>query len=95
MLKVGFVGWRGMVGSVLMSQMQKYNDFDGIEAIFFSTSQKGEKAPDVSANMNPILQDATDIEILSKLDVVMSCQGGAYTEEVYPKLRQLLGTVIG
>ncbi len=87
MLKVGFIGWRGMVGSVLMSQMQKYNDFDGIEAIFFSTSQKGEKAPDFSKNMNPILQDASDIDLLSKLDVVMSCQGGAYTEEIYPKLK--------
>ena len=88
MLKVGFVGWRGMVGSVLMSRMIEHNDFDGIEAVFYTTSQKGMKAPELCKNMNPLLQDAFDVESLSNLDVIMSCQGGAYTEKVYPELKK-------
>ena len=89
MLKVGFVGWRGMVGSVLMDQMKKYNDFEGLEAVFFSTSQAGEAAPNYSRNMEGVLQDASDLEVLSKMDIIMSCQGGAYTESIYPELKKI------
>lgn len=85
-LRVGFVGWRGMVGSVLMGRMREENDFAGIDPVFFSTSQVGEAGPDVGKDI-PLLQDATDIEVLKDLDVVLTCQGGDYTNEVYPKLR--------
>ncbi|MEY1662072.1 aspartate-semialdehyde dehydrogenase [Isoalcanivorax beigongshangi] len=85
-LRVGFVGWRGMVGSVLMGRMREENDFAGIDPVFFSTSQVGEAGPDVGKDI-PLLQDATDIEALKGLDVVLTCQGGDYTNEVYPKLR--------
>ncbi|QTP59600.1 aspartate-semialdehyde dehydrogenase [Billgrantia antri] len=86
MLKVGFVGWRGMVGSVLMQRMQEDGDFDGIEPIFFTTSQVGQPGPDVGVDVPP-LKDATDIEELKALDVVITCQGGDYTKQVYGDLR--------
>ncbi|MFW3614417.1 aspartate-semialdehyde dehydrogenase [Billgrantia antri] len=86
MLKVGFVGWRGMVGSVLMQRMQEDGDFDGIEPIFFTTSQVGQAGPDVGVDVPP-LKDATDIEELKALDVVITCQGGDYTKQVYGDLR--------
>jgi aspartate-semialdehyde dehydrogenase len=84
-MKLGFVGWRGMVGSVLLNRMQEENDFAGIEeTVFFTTSQKGQSAP-----MNAgTLQDASDISLLSKLDVILTCQGGDYTKEIYPELRK-------
>ena len=84
-MKLGFVGWRGMVGSVLLNRMREENDFNGIgETVFFTTSQKGQPAP-----MNcGTLQDAMDISSLKKLDVVLTCQGGDYTKAVYPELRK-------
>ena len=86
MLRVGFVGWRGMVGSVLMGRMREEGDFEGYEATFFSTSNVGGKAPDVGLDVPP-LQDAFDTKLLSSLDIVVTCQGSGYTKEVYPKLR--------
>ncbi|WP_444677403.1 aspartate-semialdehyde dehydrogenase [Halomonas sp. E19] len=87
MLKVGFVGWRGMVGSVLMQRMQEDGDFDGIEPIFFTTSQVGQAGPDIGVDVPP-LKDATDLDALKALDVVITCQGGDYTKQVYSDLRQ-------
>lgn len=87
MLKVGFVGWRGMVGSVLMQRMQEDGDFDGIEPIFFTTSQVGQAGPDIGVDVPP-LKDATDLDALKALDVVITCQGGDYTKQVYGDLRQ-------
>ncbi|CAM3305540.1 aspartate-semialdehyde dehydrogenase [Halomonas lysinitropha] len=87
MLKVGFVGWRGMVGSVLMQRMIDDGDFKGIEPIFFTTSQVGQDGPDVGVDVPP-LKDAFDLEALKALDVVVTCQGGEYTEKVYGDLRQ-------
>ncbi|MCH8551372.1 MAG: aspartate-semialdehyde dehydrogenase [Natronospirillum sp.] len=86
MLKVGFVGWRGMVGSVLMDRMRAENDFARIEPVFFSTSQTGQPGPDVGKPVAP-LKDARAISELQELDVIISCQGGDYTEEVYQPLR--------
>ncbi len=86
MRRVGFVGWRGMVGSVLMERMLAERDFQGYEARFFTTSQLGQPGPDVGGGAQP-LADAHDIEALRGLDVIVSCQGGSYTEKVYPALR--------
>ncbi|WP_163559162.1 aspartate-semialdehyde dehydrogenase [Halomonas sp. NO4] len=86
MLKVGFVGWRGMVGSVLMQRMVEDGDFNGIEPIFFTTSQVGKPGPDVGVDVPP-LKDAFDQEALKALDVIVTCQGGDYTTEVYADLR--------
>lgn len=83
---VGLVGWRGMVGSVLMDRMQAEGDFGLIEPLFFSTSNAGGKAP-AQAKNEKTLKDAFDIEALKKCDVVITCQGGDYTTEVFPKLR--------
>ncbi|MCT9114810.1 aspartate-semialdehyde dehydrogenase [Cupriavidus gilardii] len=82
---VGLVGWRGMVGSVLMQRMQEERDFDHIEPVFFSTSNAGGKAPAMANETT--LQDANDIEALKRCDVVLTAQGGDYTNEVFPKLR--------
>lgn len=86
MKQVGFVGWRGMVGSVLMERMLAENDFRDIEPVFFSTSQVGQAGPDVGKDI-PLLKDANDIKELKKLDVIVTCQGGDYTNEIYPQLR--------
>ena len=86
MLKVGFVGWRGMVGSVLMQRMQEDGDFNGIEPVFFTTSLVGQAGPDICVDVPP-LKDATDIDELKPLDVVITCQGGDYTKQVYGDLR--------
>ena len=83
---VGLVGWRGMVGSVLMDRMQAEGDFALIEPLFFSTSNAGGKAP-AQAKNEARLKDAFDIQALSKCDIVITAQGGDYTTEVYPKLR--------
>ena len=83
---VGLVGWRGMVGSVLMDRMQTEGDFDLIEPVFFSTSNSGGKAP-VLAKNETTLKDAFDIDALKKCDIIMSAQGGDYTSDVFPKLR--------
>lgn len=84
-MKVGIVGWRGMVGSVLMQRMVEEGDFNtGIEPVFFSTSQAGQQAP-----MNAgVLKDASNIEELKKLDIIITCQGGDYTKSVHPELRK-------
>ena len=87
MLKVGFVGWRGMVGSVLMQRMMLENDFSEIEPQFFTTSQVGGTAPDVGKD-SPSLKDAGNINELRAMDVIVTCQGGDYTSEVYPQLRK-------
>ena len=82
----GLVGWRGMVGSVLIDRMQAEGDFELIEPVFFSTSNAGGKAP-AQARNETTLQDAFDIEALKKCDIILSTQGGDYTSEVFPKLR--------
>jgi aspartate-semialdehyde dehydrogenase len=83
-MNVGLVGWRGMVGSVLLQRMQEENDFAGIEPVFFSTSQAGQPAP-----MNAgLLKNASDIAELKKLDVIVTCQGGDYTKAIHPELRR-------
>ena len=87
MNKVGFIGWRGMVGSVLMDRMRAENDFQDIEPVFFSTSQVGQPGPDVGKDIPP-LGDAKSVDELKALDVIVTCQGGDYTNEVYPKLRE-------
>lgn len=86
MKNVGFIGWRGMVGSVLMQRMTEERDFDAIRPVFFSTSQHGSAAPAFGGQQGT-LQDAYDIDALSALDIIITCQGGDYTNEVYPKLR--------
>ena len=85
-MKVGLVGWRGMVGSVLMQRMQEEKDFDLIDTVFFSTSNAGGKAPAFAKTDAP-LADANDIEALKACDTIITCQGGDYTTEVFPKLR--------
>lgn len=91
MNKVGFVGWRGMVGSVLMDRMVRENDFADIEPIFFTTSQLGQPGPSLNGHLGNVapLQDANDIESLAKLDIIVTCQGGDYTKAVYPELRKV------
>ncbi|RJS92952.1 aspartate-semialdehyde dehydrogenase [Salinisphaera sp. Q1T1-3] len=86
MLKVGFVGWRGMVGSVLMERMLADNDYEGLEPVFFSTSQAGQPGPDIGREVSP-LQDAKDLDALAAMDVIVTCQGGDYTGAVYQPLR--------
>ena len=86
MLKVGFIGWRGMVGSVLMKRMLEENDFANIDPQFFTTSQVGGAGPKVGKE-TPLLKDAKDIAALKQMDVIVSCQGGDYTSEIFPKLR--------
>ena len=82
----GLVGWRGMVGSVLIDRMQAEGDFELIEPVFFSTSNAGGKAP-AQAKNETTLKDAFDIEALKKCDIIITAQGGDYTAEVFPKLR--------
>ncbi|MEI2814797.1 MAG: aspartate-semialdehyde dehydrogenase [Burkholderiaceae bacterium] len=83
---VGLVGWRGMVGSVLIDRMQAEGDFALIEPVFFSTSNAGGQAPAFAKNETK-LNDAFDIEALKKCDIIVTAQGGDYTKEVFPKLR--------
>ncbi|MEW6312737.1 MAG: aspartate-semialdehyde dehydrogenase [Pseudomonadota bacterium] len=85
-MKVGLIGWRGMVGSVLMQRMCEENDFALIEPVFFTTSQVGGNAPDVGRAAPP-LKDAMDIAELKAMDTIISCQGGDYTSEIFPRLR--------
>ena len=87
MLRVGIVGWRGMVGSVLVQRMREEGDFAHIEPLFFSTSQAGGKGPDIGRETAKV-GDATDIAALKSLPVIISCQGGDYTNEIHPRLRQ-------
>ncbi len=86
MKRVGMVGWRGMVGSVLMQRMLAEGDFAHVEPVFFTTSNVGGKGPDIGRE-TPTLKDATSIEDLKGMDAIITCQGGDYTNEVYPKLR--------
>ncbi len=86
MLKVGLIGWRGMVGSVLCGRFDEENDWAGFQPFFFSTSKAGESCPLAAARGASIL-DAKNINELSKMDILLSTQGGSYTEEIYPKLR--------
>jgi aspartate-semialdehyde dehydrogenase len=87
MKRVGFVGWRGMVGSVLMQRMLEENDFANIdEAVFYTTSQVGQSGPDIGRDVPP-LQDATDLESLKSMDAIVTCQGGDYTNRIYTDLR--------
>ena len=83
---VGLVGWRGMVGSVLMQRMQDEKDFDHIEPVFFSTSNAGGAAPAMAKNEKKLFA-ADDIDALKRCDIIITCQGGDYTKEVYPKIR--------
>lgn len=86
MKKLGLVGWRGMVGSVLMQRMQQENDFALVESHFFTTSNVGGDAPAFAKNASKLL-DANSIDALRAMDVIISCQGGDYTTEIFPKLR--------
>lgn len=86
MTKVGFIGWRGMVGSVLMERMLAEKDFSGFEPLFFTTSQVGQAGPDVGLEIPP-LQDAYDIKKLAEMDIIVTCQGSGHTKKAYPELR--------
>lgn len=86
MKRVGLVGWRGMVGSVLMGRMLEEKDFKVIEPVFFTTSNVGGKGPGIGKDV-PALKDAKNIDELKAMDSIVSCQGGEYTNEIYPKLR--------
>lgn len=86
MKKLGIVGWRGMVGSVLIERMREQNDFAGVDTTLFSTSQAGEAAPDF-AGAGKTLKDANDIAALAEMDIIITCQGGDYTSAVHPQLR--------
>jgi len=85
-MDVGFIGWRGMVGSVLMQRMREMGDFKLVSPVFFSSAKPTPKAPDVGRDV-PSVQNAYDIDALKRLDVLVSCQGGDYTNEIHPKLR--------
>ncbi len=87
MKKVGLVGWRGMVGSVLMQRMVEEGDFAHIEPAYFSTSSIGGQAPTLGGKEGGVLHDAMSIDVLKQMDIVITCQGGDYTKEVFPKLR--------
>jgi aspartate-semialdehyde dehydrogenase len=86
MKKVGFIGWRGMVGSVLMERMRAERDFDLIEPLFFSTSQAGGDGPAIGKEIPPV-KNARDVKSLAAMDILVSCQGSDYTAEIYPALR--------
>lgn len=89
MKKIGFVGWRGMVGSVLMNRMQTESDFNYFYSVFFSTSKIGNKAPIFMKNQQDlIIQDAWNIDCLNALDIIVTCQGSAYSRIMYPKLKK-------
>ncbi len=88
MKKVAFIGWRGMVGSVLMDRMREEKDFTGFEPVFFTTSQLGQNGPDVGFGPAPLC-DAFDTEKLSRMDIIVTCQGSDHTKEVHPKLRSM------
>jgi aspartate-semialdehyde dehydrogenase len=87
MLRVGIVGWRGMVGSVLVQRMREERDFDHVEPVFFSTSQAGGRGPAIGRDTGPV-KDAKDLAALKALPLIISCQGSDYTKEIYPQLRQ-------
>ena len=86
MKRVGLIGWRGMVGSVLMGRMREERDFDHIDPVFFTTSNVGGKGPSIGKDVPP-LKDAKSIDELKAMDIIITCQGGDYTSEIFPKLR--------
>jgi aspartate-semialdehyde dehydrogenase len=86
MMEVGFIGWRGMVGSVLMQRMREMDDFRYLSPVFFSTAKPVPQAPEIGRPVGAV-RDAHDIDVLRSLPVLVSCQGGDYTREVYPRLR--------
>ncbi len=86
MLKVGIIGWRGMVGSVLMERMREENDFQGYLPSFFSTSQAGQQGPVIDGTSYELL-DANNTDLLAEMDIILSCQGGGYTSNIFPQLR--------
>jgi aspartate-semialdehyde dehydrogenase len=87
MKRAGFIGWRGMVGSVLMQRMREENDFAWVEPTFFTTSQMGGRSPDIGREVGA-LKDAYDIDELKSMDILVSCQGGDYTSAIFGKLRE-------
>src|SRR6476469_4148002 len=87
MVRVGIVGWRGMVGSVLVQRMREERDFDSVEPVFFSTSQAGAAAPAIGKHVGPV-KNAKELSELMRMDVLISCQGGDDTTEMFPKLRE-------
>jgi aspartate-semialdehyde dehydrogenase len=86
-MNVGIIGWRGMVGSVLVQRMREEHDFDLVDPVFFSTSQAGAAGPEI-AKRTPTVKDAKDVNELAAMDVLISCQGGEYTADIHPKLRK-------
>jgi len=86
MKRVGLIGWRGMVGSVLMGRMKEERDFDHIDPVFFTTSNPGGKGPAIGKDVPP-LKDAKSVVELKTMDIIITCQGGDYTSEMFPKLR--------
>ncbi|WP_461536848.1 aspartate-semialdehyde dehydrogenase [Spongorhabdus nitratireducens] len=86
-MTLGMIGWRGMVGSVLMQRMREEGDFALVEPVFFTTSQAGQPGPEVNGSSTPLIS-AYDIDQLKQMDVIISCQGGDYTGDVFPKLRE-------
>ncbi|WP_159990643.1 aspartate-semialdehyde dehydrogenase [Pelistega ratti] len=88
MKKVGFVGWRGMVGSVLLNRMRQENDFHDIQASFYSTSTIGGQGPEINHSVHT-LKDANNLHELAEMDIIVTCQGGDYTKAIYPRLRAL------
>ena len=86
-MQVGIIGWRGMVGSVLVQRMREERDFDLVDPVFFSTSQAGAAAPEIGKRA-PAVKDANDVRELAAMDVLISCQGGEYTADIHPKLRK-------
>jgi len=86
-MNVGIIGWRGMVGSVLVQRMREERDFDLVDPIFFSTSQAGGTAPSIGKTV-PAVKDAKDVTALAAMDVLISCQGGDYTADIHPRLRK-------
>jgi aspartate-semialdehyde dehydrogenase len=85
-MRVGIVGWRGMVGSVLLERMRAEHDFEAITPVFFSSSRAGSAAPDIGRSA-PAVRDANDVALLGEMDAIVSCQGGDYTTAVHPRLR--------
>src|ERR1700678_4717833 len=88
MMQVGIIGWRGMVGSVLLERMRAERDFEVVEPIFFSTSQAGGAAPDIGRAVKSTVQDANDLAALARLPMLISTQGGDYTQAVHGRLRE-------
>jgi aspartate-semialdehyde dehydrogenase len=88
MKRAGFIGWRGMVGSVLMDRMRAEDDFKGFEPFFFSTSQVGQNGPDIGREV-PLVEDAHNLKRLAQMDILVSCQGGDYTQKCHGPLRKM------